>query len=214
MCIGCKVVESCLCKSPPFSSKFLPLPSFLSRMPIDEVVLLSLADHEATCFRWCYVRGDKDPWILGATCCDRRKRLHLSGISFSRSLFCGTILLFSALKSYTQPRLTTLLLCASTVTCATTKTRVLRACDWRKRVVFVVGKKKRRQFEMAVLWHGVGEEGEREEGVTEEGRGGRRRGGRRRGASRRGESRRGGAGGPCTPSTPLNEQGSSRAAAE
>jgi hypothetical protein len=101
---------------------------------------------------------------------------------------------------------------------------VLRACDWRKRVVFVVGKKKRRQFEMAVLWHGVGEEGEREEGereegereegVTEEGRGGRRRGGRRRGASRRGESRRGGAGGPCTPSTPLNEQGSSRAAAE
>jgi len=95
---------------------------------------------------------------------------------------------------------------------------VLRACDWRKRVVFVVDKK-RRQFEMAVLWHGVGEEGEREEGereegVTEEGRGGRRRGGRRRGASRRGESRRGGAGGPCTPSTPLNEQGSSRAAAE
>jgi hypothetical protein len=116
---------------------------------------------------------------------------------------------------------------------ATTKTRGA-ACDWRKRVVFVVGKKKRRQFEMAVLWHGVGEEGEREEGereegereegereegereegVTEEGRGGRRRGGRRRGASRRGESRRGGAGGPCTPSTPLNEQGSSRAAAE
>ena len=52
---------------------------------------------------------------------------------------------------------------------------MLRACDWRKRVVFVVGKKRRR-FEMMVLWHGVGEEGEREErggeeGVTEEGAG-------------------------------------------
>ena len=45
---------------------------------------------------------------------------------------------------------------------------MLRACDWRKRVVFVVGKK-RRQFEMAVLWHG--EEGEREEGEREEGEG-------------------------------------------
>ena len=70
----------------------------------------------------------------------------------------------------------TVLLCASTVTCATTKTRVLRKCDWRKRVVFVVGKGKRRRFEMMVLWHGVGEEGEREErggkeGVTEEGAG-------------------------------------------
>ena len=70
----------------------------------------------------------------------------------------------------------TVLLCASTVTCVTTKTRVLRKCDWRKRVVFVVGKGKRRRFEMMVLWHGVGEEGEREErvgeeGVTEEGAG-------------------------------------------
>ena len=48
---------------------------------------------------------------------------------------------------------------------------MLRACDWRKRVVFVVGKGKRRRFEMMVLWHGVGEEGGGEEGVTEGGAG-------------------------------------------
>ena len=60
--------------------------------------------------------------------------------------------------------------CASTGLRTRRKRRaVLRACDWRKRVVFVVGKGKRRRFEMMVLWHGVGEEGEREEGEGEEG---------------------------------------------
>ena len=64
-----------------------------------------------------------------------------------------------------------MVLCASTVLRTRRQRRVvLRACDWRKHVVFVVGKK-RRQFEMAVLWHGVGEEGEREEGEREEGEG-------------------------------------------
>ena len=64
-----------------------------------------------------------------------------------------------------------MLLCASTVLRTRRQRRaVRRACDWRKRVVFVVDKKRRR-FETMVLWHGVGEEGEREEGEREEGEG-------------------------------------------
>ena len=47
VCVGCKVEEA-LCKSPPFSSKSLPLPSFLSRTPIDEAVLLSLREWRAS----------------------------------------------------------------------------------------------------------------------------------------------------------------------
>jgi hypothetical protein len=36
ICVGCKIVVSYLCKSPPFSSNSFPLPSFLSRSPVDE----------------------------------------------------------------------------------------------------------------------------------------------------------------------------------